>query len=117
MFIKSRMKNSPLIMTGKTTLAQTAALIKRCKLFVSNDSGLLHVACAVDTPTVGIFGPTNPDRTGPYSDSFTLVRKELSCIPCYTGKTVECDHLDCLRKIPVEEVIEKIKDLLSQNEK
>jgi len=110
--IKSQMRNKPLVLTGTTTLAQTAALIKKCRLFLSNDSGLQHVACAVDTPTVSIWGPTNPQRTGPYSDSSIVVRKDLLCSPCYKGKAVQCDHLDCFRLISVEEVFIQIEEQL-----
>ena len=111
--IKFLMKNNPFVFTGKTTLAQTASLIKKCSLFVSNDSGLLHVATAVNTPTVGIFGPTDPARTGPYSNS-SVVRKDLSCSPCYTGKPVRCNSLDCIHQISIDDVFTKITDWLEK---
>ncbi len=76
--IKDIMQSTPLIMAGKTTLAETAALIEKCRLFFSNDSGLLHVACAVDTPAIGLFGPTSSNRTGPYSGSSSVISKDLA---------------------------------------
>jgi len=112
--IKSLMKNTPLILTGTTTLNQAAALIKKCQIFLSNDSGLQHVACAVNTPTVSIFGPTNPQRTGPYADSSFVVRKDLLCSPCYLGKTVQCDHFDCLCLISVDEVFLQIEKQMAK---
>lgn len=112
--IKGLMKTDPLVMTGKTTLAQTAALIEKCSLFISNDSGLLHVACAVNPSTVGIYGPTNHKRTGPYSDSAVIIRKELDCSPCYKGAKVDCKGLDCLELISVEEVIEVVNSILKK---
>lgn len=113
--IKSLMKLSPLLMAGKTTLGQAAALIERCSLFVSNDSGLMHVACAVKTPTVGIFGPTDYRKTGPWSDSAIVVRNELDCSPCYRREKVKCTKLDCFESIAVEEVLKAIERLLKAN--
>lgn len=112
--IKKLMKTDPLVMTGKTTLAQTAALIEKCSLFVSNDSGLLHVACAVNPSTIGIYGPTNHRRTGPYSDSAVIIRKKLDCSPCYKGTKVDCTQLDCLELISVEEVLEAANSMLKK---
>ncbi len=112
--IRSLMETDPLVMTGKTTLAQTAALIEKCSLFISNDSGLLHVACAVNPSTIGIYGPTNHIRTGPYSDSAVIIRKELDCSPCYKGAKVDCKGLDCLELISVEEVLEAVNSLLKK---
>lgn len=105
-----------LSMAGKTTLPQTAALIKKCKLFISNDSGLLHVANAVKTPTISIFGPTDYKKTGAYSDSSFMIRKDLACSPCYSGKPVRCRHLDCIHKITVNDVKEIVRKQLKKYE-
>jgi heptosyltransferase-2 len=113
--INRLMKNDSLIMTGKTTLGQAAALIEKCSLFISNDSGLLHVACAVNPKTIGIYGPTDYKRTGPFSNSAVIVRKGLDCSPCYKGKKVECSGLDCLELITVEEVLEAVGSLLRRD--
>jgi heptosyltransferase-2 len=113
--INGMMRSQPLLMTGKTTLSQTAALIEKCSLFISNDSGLLHVASAVKAPVVGIFGPTDPGRTGPYPDSSAVIRKDMACSPCYAGKPVRCDHTECLSSITVNDVIEKVKQKLDKH--
>ena len=113
--IKKMMRSEPIVMSGKTSLAQTAALIEKCRLFISNDSGLLHVASAVNTPVIGIFGPTNPKRTGLYSDSSAVIRKELGCSPCYQGKPVRCSHLECLNLITVAEVFEEAQKRLEKH--
>ncbi len=113
--IKKMMHSEPIVTSGKTSLAQTAALIEKCRLFISNDSGLLHVADAVNTPVIGIFGPTNPKRTGPYSDSSSVIRKELACSPCYQGKPVSCSHLECLNLITVAEVFEEARKRLEKH--
>ncbi len=113
--IRGMMRSQPLITTGQTTLSETAALIEKCSLFISNDSGPLHVASAVKTPVVGIFGPTDPVRTGPYPDSSAVVRKDMTCSPCYTGKAVRCDHAECLDSITVNDVIKAVKQRLDRH--
>ncbi len=113
--IRGMMRSQPLIMAGQTILSETAALIEKCSLFISNDSGLLHVASAVKTPVVGLFGPTDPGRTGPYPDSSAVVRKDMTCSPCYVGKPVRCDHSECLDSITVHDVIEKVKQKLDKH--
>jgi heptosyltransferase-2 len=112
--INNLMKTNPLMMTGQTTLGQAAALIEKCNLFISNDSGLMHVSCAVNTPTVGIYGPTNFKRTGPYSDSAVMIRKELDCSPCYKRGKVKCTRVDCFNLITVEDIFEVIDNLLKK---
>lgn len=115
--IKDLMKTSPFTLTGKTTLAQTAAFIEKCQLFISNDSGLLHVACAVGTPALGLFGPTDPLRTGPFSSSAIIVRKDLDCSPCYSGKPVSCSNKKCLEFITVKDVLREVIRILDKNER
>ena len=79
------------------------ALIQRCSLFVTNDSGLMHVAAALATPTVAIFGSTDHIATGPYSNNAAIIRHDLDCSPCL--KT-DCPHghFRCMLDISVEEV-------------
>jgi ADP-heptose:LPS heptosyltransferase len=94
-----------------------AELLRLCSLCVTNDSGILHVACAVQTPSVAIFGPTNPRRTGPWAATATVVRRELPCSPCFyhTSRDLVCRAgLDfvCLRELSVERVVEAAERLL-----
>ncbi|MCJ7582599.1 MAG: glycosyltransferase family 9 protein, partial [Candidatus Aminicenantes bacterium] len=114
--IHKLMQHEPLTMTGKTTLAQTTALIKKCKFFISNDSGLLHVATAVKTPTISLFGPTDYKKTGAYSDSSCMIRKDLDCSPCYSGKPVHCPHLNCIYLITVDDVKEAVRTQFEKHE-
>lgn len=88
--------------SGKTTIPRLAALIRRCAVFVTNDTGPMHVAAAVGTPVVAVFGPTDPRTTRPFGDRFTLVRHEVPCAPCLLR---ECpiDH-PCMRDLPVDRV-------------
>ncbi|MCX6357838.1 MAG: lipopolysaccharide heptosyltransferase II [Candidatus Aureabacteria bacterium] len=96
-------------MAGRTTIPELAALISRCDLFVSNDTGPMHLAAAVGTPVVAIIGPTNAGATGPLGKHI-LLKKDVSCAPCMKR---ECptDH-KCMELIAVEEVYRAVDTLL-----
>jgi heptosyltransferase-2 len=76
------MKHRPLDLCGRTTLGEAMALIGACRFFVTNDSGLMHVAAALDVPMVAVFGSTDPSATGPRSRNASIVRHETACAPC-----------------------------------
>jgi heptosyltransferase-1 len=94
-------------MAGKTNLLELFALISKAKFFISNDTGPMHIAAAFKVPVYAIFGPANPVRTGPYGDIHTIIRKDLSCSPCYAWKP--CDNWRCMENITVDMVLEKIE--------
>lgn len=90
---------------GRTDLLAVSAVIAKAAVFVSNDSGLMHVAAALKRPQVAIFGSTDPEATGPLNPRAKIVRKDLPCSPCLK-RTCKKGYL-CLVKISVEEVLEK----------
>ena len=94
---------------GKTTLGQLACLIKKCACFVTGDSAPLHIAAAVDTPLVALFGPTDPRRHLPKVKKCILLNKRLPCSPCYR---THCKTKSCMRQISVEEVLGAVDKLL-----
>jgi 3-deoxy-D-manno-octulosonic-acid transferase/heptosyltransferase-1 len=94
---------------GETTLLDLAALYQSASLLVTTDSGPMHIAAAVGTPAIALFGPTDPLRTGPYGKNHTVIRKELSCSPCFLKK---CTSMICMNDITVEEVFQAIKKKL-----
>lgn len=102
--IAGRTKNKLVSLAGKTKLTELACLIARADLVASTDSGPMHLACAVGTPVVAIMGPTAPWRTGPFGDSCSVIRKEISCSPCYQKKKCPHGHHRCMMDISVEEV-------------
>ncbi|MGZ3577439.1 MAG: lipopolysaccharide heptosyltransferase II [Syntrophales bacterium] len=98
-------------LSGKTNLRDAIAVISRCGLFISNDSGLMHVAGALNIPTIAIFGSTNPVTTSPVGDRSVVIYKGASCSPCLK-ETCPTDFR-CMEMISVEEVCETAKGLLT----
>lgn len=93
-------------LAGETTLGQAMALISICDAFVTNDSGLMHVAAAAETPLVAIFGSTDAVATGPFAANASVMQKQMSCQPCLKKK---CDSgFRCMLDISVEEVAEEV---------
>jgi heptosyltransferase-2 len=101
-------------MTGKTSLRQAMALIKCCDAFVTNDSGLMHVAAGLRTPSIAIFGSTDHIATGPFSDNAIILRRELECSPCLQTHCPK-GHLRCLESISAQDVYEDLAKMLSKN--
>jgi len=95
-------RSRPLVLTGRTNLAQTAALLSAADLLVTNDTGPAHVAAAVGCPVVVIFGPTNPETTRPFSALAEVVRKPPECAPCML-RDCPIDHR-CMTAITAEDV-------------
>lgn len=120
-YVQEKMKHTPIIAAGKTTVKQVAAIIKRCNFLICNDSGLMHVSAAVGTPVIAIYGPTNYHRTHPYGNGHIVIRKNLSCSPCFrmagTEKVESCQSRKCLDLITVEDVLEAAKRQLSNTKK
>jgi len=98
-------------LAGMTSLKDLACLYRRAALVVTTDSGPMHIAAAVGTAVVALFGPTDPRRTGPYGLHHTVIRKELPCSPCFR-KT--CSTRECMEEITVEEVWEGVKEKLGR---
>lgn len=96
---------------AKLSINQLAALIKKCSVYISADSAPLHVAAAMKTPFVALFGPTDPLRHLPPAKDFFVIRKELSCSACYKSK---CLKPKCMETISAEEVMEAVDKLLNK---
>jgi heptosyltransferase-2 len=97
---------------GQTTLAEAAVMMKKSRLVVCNDAGLMHLAAAVGARTIAIFGPTHPEEKKPLSAGNIAVWKgeKLECSPCYhDGKFPECEQRSCLKKTTPQEIFELAK--------
>lgn len=79
-------------LTGKTGLAEVIALVAGATIVLMHDSGPMHLATALGKPMVAIYGPTSPQRTGPYRRAETIARLDLPCSPCYLKRLADCPH-------------------------
>lgn len=102
-------------MAGKTSLSEAALIIKYSNLFIGNDSSLLHLAVALTTPAVGIFGSTSPKQVLPDNPHFIPVCLDLPCRPCYIHQPLfhkPCTHRECLEKLSVNKVMDRVRPML-----
>ena len=109
------MTTRPTVLTGKTTLRQLAACLEQVSLVVSNDTGVLHIASALNRPVVALYGPTSPAITGPLGDpARTVVIHHPTCcphIPCYQPQHPGYPGME---SITVDEVYDASVTLLEQ---
>jgi heptosyltransferase I len=100
-------------LAGMTTLSELAALIRRSAICITNDSGPMHLAVALDRPVISIFGPTDPIWIGPYGHANAVLHTDLECSPCYLRRLKHCryDHA-CMRNVSPLAVIERAESAL-----
>jgi heptosyltransferase II len=110
--IVRHMGNGGIDLTGKTRLLQLAALLERCQLLVTNDTGTMHMAAAVDTPVVALFGSTDPLVTGPWGEGHVVIREDVDCSPCL--KRICPTKHQCMDLITVDEVEEAVYKKLKE---
>ncbi len=116
--IKNLCKNK--VYTIVSSLEEYAALVKRCRLLITNDTGPMHIADALEVPVIVLFGPTDPKRSSPLGKNSKIIKKEIACSPC---KKKSCKSHLCMDMISVEEVEKeviqmiRITEIKMQNEK
>jgi heptosyltransferase II len=111
--ISNAMRCRSLNLAGRTELAEAMALIGGLDLFITNDSGLMHVGAALDVPLIAIFGSTNPVTTGPWGRRSWVVRTDVPCSPCLQP-TCRYGHLDCMRRITVARLQQEVAAILGE---
>ncbi|MEI8176010.1 MAG: glycosyltransferase family 9 protein [Candidatus Omnitrophota bacterium] len=105
-------KRKVIDLTGKLSLRQLGALIRRARLLITNDSAPLHIGSALGTPVLAIFGPTDPAQYGPLSKGDVVLQKNLVCSPC---EAAQCRRQhECMGLISSDEVVAKAKEMLSR---
>ncbi len=107
--IQKMMKDTSLNLSGKTDIATLKGLVKQADLVISCDSGTMHLASALDSPVVAIFGPTDPDYTGPFTEKRFVVRRAVECSPCRRRR---CGDMRCMNAIEPADVMEGVRRLL-----
>lgn len=110
--VASRMKQQPVVLTGKTSLNQITAVLSLVDLVVTNDTGPAHISAALGRPTLVIFGPTNPLTTRPFAPEAEILRHPPDCAPCML-RDCPIDHR-CMTAITVDEVFEHSHALLKR---
>ena len=100
--IAEKMQAKPVLLSGQTSIRELMAVIHRCGLFITNDTGPMHIAAAFGVPLVAVFGPTDPRTTSPFGNGHALLRHQVECAPCLLR---ECpiDHR-CMTGVSVDQV-------------
>lgn len=112
--IRGKMLNRSLNLAGSTDIPALMAMLEMAKVVVSTDSGPMHMAAALGTPVVALFGPTAPWRTGPYGTRNRVVRREMSCSPCFRKR---CATKYCMESIDPEDVFRQVELLMEETAK
>ncbi|KPJ59913.1 MAG: hypothetical protein AMJ46_09065 [Latescibacteria bacterium DG_63] len=102
------------VMACRTDIDEVGALLERCAVFISNDSGLKHIAVAVGTPTATVFGPTNPVTWSPPDPRHRAVYADVDCLFCDRN---ECESMVCMKKLEASDVLPIVKELLGEKER
>ena len=105
--IQALMRGESINIAGKTTLTQLASILHTCTVFIGNDSGPMHLAAAVGTQTIGLYGPGDPTRFGPAGEKCQTIRRKSDC-PCL-GTTCRFGEAGCMSEIQVTDVIQTLE--------
>lgn len=101
-------------LAGERSLPELGGYLQAMDLMVANDSGLAHLAAAVGTPVLGIYGPTDPSRTGPYGSQHRVLTAQVPCRPCFSRRCPDGTHA-CLRQITPNRVAEVALAMLTRS--
>lgn len=112
--MRAEMRSMAIDLAGRFGIRELGAILARCDLFVGNDSGPTHLAVAVGTPVVAIFGPTDERVYGPYSPDSVAVASVMPCRPCFKdGSMPSCRSMQCIAAVTVEQVWRAVEDRLA----
>lgn len=111
--VAKMMETRPVITAGELTLGQTGALLSRCRVLVSGDTGPMHLAAAVGTRVIALFGSMDERRAGPYGSAHRVLKKDLPCVPC-EEKTCPLQTTQCMKDISVDEVFQEVEMAIPQ---
>jgi heptosyltransferase-2 len=112
--LQKQMKHPALNLAGKCSVSELASILKECVLFISNDSGPVHIASALDVPVISIFGRNqaglSPRRWGPLGDNSRVLHKEVGCVTCLAHNCIK--EFACLKAVTVDDVLSAAASLL-----
>jgi len=95
---------------GYVNNSELERLYKECDIFVSNDSGLMHLAAVLRVPVVGLFGPTSPIKNGPWGSGHKILMSDYECAPCWAPGYRGCENGDCMKRISVDSAYNAISE-------
>ncbi len=112
--IESKLDHPCENLAGKTTLPEIGGILNTMDLLIANDSGPIHMAAAVGTPALAIFGPTNPNRTGPFGDIHRVIKTAYPCPPCH-HRTFQHPNIPCITGVKIYSVLDAAQQMLSSH--
>lgn len=108
--------SKPLALTGKMNLLQLGAVLNKCSLLVSGDTGPMHLATAVGTRVIALFGAADPARTGPVGGENVVIQTtDLACVPCRSRACSSERYMECMKLIDVDQVFQTVKEMLRKD--
>jgi lipopolysaccharide heptosyltransferase I len=115
--IFQKLRHPMLRLDGQLDLKDLVALLQRAHVAVTTDTGPMHMAAALDTPVIAIFGPTAPNRTGPYGGKHRVIRAGVACSPCFsrTCQNSVAEEMACMRRIQAMEVIDAVMAMINSS--
>lgn len=118
--VKRNIQSDRVITIETNTLSQSSAIMKRCNLFITNDSALMHIASSLNLPVVAIIGPTNVNYIHPWKTKYKIASLNLECAPCffYSPKPLTCKRDDvkfkCIKELTVENVLTIVSSMIEE---
>jgi lipopolysaccharide heptosyltransferase II len=109
--VRAMMTHSSIDLAGSLPVGLLPALLSRADILVTNDSGPMHVAAAMGTPVVALFGPTSAVRTGPYGPGHRVLAHQVACSPCFSRSCSNAVPLACLTGITPDQVLDSVKSV------
>ncbi len=111
------MRTKAVDLTGRTPVGLLPCLLRQASVLITNDSGPMHIAAAVDTPVVALFGPTDPRRTGPYGRGHLVLSHPVECSPCFRRDCPRAVKLECLTEVRPDQVVHAVQQQLDRSPK
>ena len=113
--IRTLSRTKPLLLAGRTSLTQLGAVLEKCSVLVSGDTGPLHLATAVGTKAIALFGAADPARTGPVGNGHRVIQAAgVACVPCRSRTCSNPAYLECMVKITAAMVVDAIAASMEQ---
>ena len=110
-------RESIIDLSGQTSLYQLKWCIQKANIFITGDTGGMHIAASTHTPILSIFGPTDPREKKPLTEESHYIETRVDCHPCYSKKFTGCDNFICMEDISVEQIKNKILQMIEGTSK